>query len=178
MMNLDQPRARLRLDAALDGLAATFRGMTAHPDEHNRECHRGSAEDLAQLKLPDTDLDPDLLQRRWQAIDWSDHASVLRRILAQFATTLVSGLIEPHFGTDASVTRTVSRTGGTPWPIRAGRSRCPVPEGGGCPAGGGVYRELGAGGLDIPGEFVRIEAGIGQQEHRAVQPHSTGGLRR
>ncbi|MFE2037676.1 hypothetical protein ACFXBB_31415 [Streptomyces scopuliridis] len=69
MMNLDQPRARLRLDAALDGLAATFRGMTAHPDEHNCECHWGSAEDLAQLKLPDTDLDPDLLQRTWQAID-------------------------------------------------------------------------------------------------------------
>jgi hypothetical protein len=96
--NLDRPRARLRLDAALDGLAATFCGMTAHPDEHNCECHWGSAEDLAQLKVADTELDPDLLQRTWQAIDWSDHASVLRRILPQFATALVSGLIEPLFG--------------------------------------------------------------------------------
>ncbi|MFD8685917.1 hypothetical protein [Streptomyces sp. NPDC059651] len=100
MMNLDQPRARLRLDAALDGLAVTFRGMTAHPDESNCECHWGSAEDLAQLKVADSELDLDLLQRTWQAIDWSDHASVLRRILPQFASALVSGLIEPHFGTE------------------------------------------------------------------------------
>lgn len=98
MMNLDQPRARIRLDAALDGLAVTFRGMTAHPDESNCECHWGSAEDLAQLKVADSELDPDLLQRTWQAIDWSDHASVLRRILPQFASALVSGLIEPLFG--------------------------------------------------------------------------------
>lgn len=98
MMNSDLPRARLRLDAALDGLAATFRGMTAHPDEHNCECHWGSADELAQLKVPDTELDPDLLQRTWQAIDWSDHASVLRRILPQFATSLVSGPVEHSFG--------------------------------------------------------------------------------
>ncbi|MET8329762.1 hypothetical protein [Streptomyces sp. NPDC005181] len=97
MLNLDRPSARLRLDAALDGLASTFRGMIARPDEHNCECHWGSAEDLAQLKVPDTELDPDLLQRTWQAVDWRDHASVLRRILPQFATALVSGLIESHF---------------------------------------------------------------------------------
>lgn len=97
-MNLDQPRARLRLDAALDGLAGTFRGMTARPDEYNCDCHWGSAEDLAQLKVADAELDFDLLQRTWQAIDWKDHASVLRRILPQFASALVSGRIESLFG--------------------------------------------------------------------------------
>ncbi|MCZ4122811.1 hypothetical protein [Streptomyces sp. H39-S7] len=98
MLTLDQSHARLRLDAALDGLAATFRGMTAHPDEINCDCHWGSAEDVAQLKVADTELDPDLLRRTWQATDWSDQASVLRRILPQFATALVSGLIESTFG--------------------------------------------------------------------------------
>ncbi|MYZ36655.1 MULTISPECIES: hypothetical protein [unclassified Streptomyces] len=97
-MNFDQPRTRLRLDAALDGLAVIFRGMTAHPDEYNCDCHWGSAEDLAQLKVADAELDFDLLQRTWQAIDWTDHASVLRRILPQFASALVGGLIEPLFG--------------------------------------------------------------------------------
>jgi len=90
--------ARPRLDAALDGLAVTFRGMTAHPDENNCTCHWGSAEDLAQLKTADTVLDPDLLRRTWAAIDWEDHASVLRRILPQFATALVQGLVKPLFG--------------------------------------------------------------------------------
>ncbi|MEU4100222.1 hypothetical protein ACFY8X_14280 [Streptomyces tanashiensis] len=97
-MNLDQPRARLRLDAALDHLTVTFRGMTADPDESNCECHWGSAEDLAQLKIADKELDPDLLQRTWQATDWKNNASVLRRILPQFATSLVTGLVEPRFG--------------------------------------------------------------------------------
>ncbi|MFJ3707194.1 MULTISPECIES: hypothetical protein [unclassified Streptomyces] len=101
-MNLDQPYARLRLDAALDGLAVTFRGMTARPDEHNCECHWGSAEELAQLKVPDTELDPDLLQRTWGAIDWSDHASVLRRILPQFATSLANGHLTPYFDTESA----------------------------------------------------------------------------
>lgn len=98
----DEPRpatpARLRLATALDGLAAAFVGMTAHPDEHNCECHWGSAEELAQLKVPDTELDLDLLRRTWQAPDWNDHASVLRRILPQFATVLVKGSVEPLFG--------------------------------------------------------------------------------
>jgi hypothetical protein len=98
MMNLDQTPGRARLDAALDGVAATFRGMTARPDEYNCACHWGSAEDLAQLKVPDVELDADLLRRTWQASDWDDHASVLRRILPQFATALVSGHVEPLFG--------------------------------------------------------------------------------
>ncbi|MFF7780126.1 hypothetical protein ACFZCG_37600 [Streptomyces tanashiensis] len=97
-MNLDQPRARLRLDAALDHLAVTFRGMTADPDESNCECHWGSAEDLAQLKIADQELDSDLLRRTWQATDWKNNASVLRRILPQFASSLVTGLVEPLFG--------------------------------------------------------------------------------
>ncbi|MCF3130325.1 hypothetical protein [Streptomyces olivochromogenes] len=98
MTDVGPASARQRLDAALSGLATTFRGMTARPDEHNCECHWGSAEDLARLKEADTELDPDLLHRTWRAIDWSDHPAVLRRILPQFATALVDGSIEPLFG--------------------------------------------------------------------------------
>jgi hypothetical protein len=115
MINLDGPRARARLDAALDGLTAIFRGMTAHPDERNCECHWGSAEELAQLKAADAVLDPDLLGRTWQATDWSDHASVLRRILPQFATGLVGGLIEPLFGMEEAG-RSFARGHWQDWP--------------------------------------------------------------
>ncbi|WP_406389570.1 hypothetical protein [Streptomyces sp. NBC_00887] len=97
MTPTDRTPARLRLDAALHGLTGTFRGMTAAPDEDNCECHWGSAEDLARLKTPDVVLDPDLLRRTWQAIDWRDHGAVLRRILPQFATALVGGQVEPIF---------------------------------------------------------------------------------
>ncbi|MER6996935.1 hypothetical protein [Streptomyces sp. NPDC000410] len=97
-MHLADHPARRRLSAALAGLAVTFRGMTAHPDEHNCECHWGSPEELALLKTPDVELEPDLLRRTWQAIDWSDHAAVLRRVLPQFATVLVAGHAEPLFG--------------------------------------------------------------------------------
>ncbi|GLI00633.1 hypothetical protein [Phytohabitans aurantiacus] len=97
-MNLDLMSARSRLEAALDGLAVTFRGMTARADEYNCECHWGGAEELALLKLPDVALEPDLLRRTWQAPDWSDHASVLRRILPQLAAALVDGRVEPVFG--------------------------------------------------------------------------------
>lgn len=90
--------ASLRLSAALQGLAVTFRGMTARPDEYNCECHWGSEQELAQLKRPDTELELDLLRRTWQAPDWTDHASVLRRILPQFARTLAEGLREPLVG--------------------------------------------------------------------------------
>lgn len=89
--------SRLRLDAALHGLATTFRGMTAVPDENNCVCHWGSDEELARLKTPDVALDPDLLLRTWQAVDWSDHGAVLRRILPQFAAALVGGRVEPLF---------------------------------------------------------------------------------
>src|SRR4051812_32294498 len=98
MMSLCQKPARLRLDAALNRMAVTFHGMTARPDEHNCECHWGSAEELAQLKVPDAELDLDLLHRSWQAGDWDDPASVLRRILPQLSRALVSGLVEPLFG--------------------------------------------------------------------------------
>ncbi|MET9773424.1 hypothetical protein ABZ023_04040 [Streptomyces sp. NPDC006367] len=90
-MHLADHPARRRLDAALDGLAVTFRGMTARPDETNCVCHWGSAEELALLKTADAELDPDLLHRAWQATDWTDHAAVLRRILPQFATALANG---------------------------------------------------------------------------------------
>ncbi len=100
-MNLDQPRARLRLDTALDGLAATFRGMTARPDERNCECHWGSAEELALLKTPDVELDRDLLRRTWQASDWGDSPAVMRRILPQFAAALCNGLVDDFDITEA-----------------------------------------------------------------------------
>ncbi|MEU7602066.1 hypothetical protein [Streptomyces sp. NPDC041003] len=84
--------ARARLDRALDRLAVTFRGMTARADEVQCDCHWGSAEELAQLKVPDTELDPDLLHRAWSAPDWHDHGAVLRRVLPQFARRLTAGL--------------------------------------------------------------------------------------
>ena len=97
-MHLTDHPAHRRLSAALDNLAVTFHGMTAHPDEHNCECHWGSAQELSLLKTADVELEPDLLRRTWQAIDWTDHASVLRRILPQFAAVLVTGRAEPLFG--------------------------------------------------------------------------------
>ncbi|NUK78035.1 hypothetical protein HRW23_11610 [Streptomyces lunaelactis] len=93
-MNVDQTPRPCRLDVALERLDATFRGMTAHPDERNCECHWGSAEELALLKVPDVELDPDLLRRTWQASDWDDSPSVMRRILPQFAAALVTGLVD------------------------------------------------------------------------------------
>ncbi|MCM2575957.1 hypothetical protein [Streptomyces meridianus] len=93
----DDPSGR-RLGAALAGLFVTFHGMTAHPDERNCECHWGSPDELSLLKTPNVGLDPDLLRRTWQAVDWLDHAAVLRRILPQFAADLVAGRVEPLFG--------------------------------------------------------------------------------
>ncbi|MFI9649157.1 hypothetical protein ACIHAA_23000 [Streptomyces sp. NPDC052040] len=98
IMHLSDHPARRRLSAALDNLSVTFHGMTAHSDESNCDCHWGSAEELSLLKTPDVELEPDLLSRTWQAIDWMDHAAVLRRILPQFATALVAGHVEPLFG--------------------------------------------------------------------------------
>jgi hypothetical protein len=72
--------------------------MTAHPDERNCDCHWGSQEELSLLKTPDVELDPGLLRRTRQAIDWSDHPAVLRRILPQFARVLVAGQADPPFG--------------------------------------------------------------------------------
>ncbi|MGW7642918.1 hypothetical protein [Streptomyces bobili] len=57
--------------------------MTARSDETRCDCHWGSEEGLAQLKVPDVVLDPDLLRRTWDAPDWDDHGAVLRRILPQ-----------------------------------------------------------------------------------------------
>lgn len=114
-MNLDVTPARLRLDSALDCLAVTFRGMTARGDENQCDCHWGSEEELAQLKVPDVELDPDLLHRTWDAPDWNDHGAVLRRILPQFARALVSGLVEPMFGM-YEVGRSFARGHWRQWP--------------------------------------------------------------
>ncbi|MEV0591802.1 hypothetical protein [Nonomuraea cavernae] len=89
--------------------------MTAHPDEHNCSCHWGSAEDLARLKTPDVELDPDLLRRSWEPTDWDDHASVLRRILPQLASALVSGQVAPLFGM-YEVGRSLARGNWQQWP--------------------------------------------------------------
>ncbi|GAA5022639.1 hypothetical protein [Kitasatospora paranensis] len=100
MTDLDPTSARRRLDAALAGLATALRGATAHPDEAQCECHWGSAEELALLKVPDVPLDPDLLRRTWQAPDWDDKGSVLRRILPQLAVSLTAGREHPEYFLD------------------------------------------------------------------------------
>ncbi|WP_433217462.1 hypothetical protein [Microtetraspora malaysiensis] len=115
MMNLDQTSAGLRLAAALNRMAVTFHGMTAHPDEHNCECHWGSAEELAQLKVPDVELDLDLLHRAWRPLDWNDHASVLRRVLPQLSRVLVGGLVEPFFDME-EIGRSFARGQWQQWP--------------------------------------------------------------
>ncbi|MGW4681913.1 hypothetical protein ACWEOS_25905 [Micromonospora taraxaci] len=92
--------ARRRLDAALVRLATTFRGMAAHPDDGNCECHWGSAEELALLKTPDVELSPDLLRRTYWAGDWEFPAAMLRRILPQLASALVSGEVVRLGGMD------------------------------------------------------------------------------
>ncbi|WP_406097112.1 hypothetical protein [Streptomyces sp. NBC_01013] len=112
-MSAEESRAHQRLDAALDRLALTFAGMTARPDEYNCVCHWGDAEELARLKVADTELDPDLLRRTWQACDWSDHPSVLRRVLPQFARSLVAGSADPWY---AEAGRSFARGRWRQWP--------------------------------------------------------------
>ncbi|MFJ6939828.1 hypothetical protein [Streptomyces sp. NPDC101132] len=82
------------LGRALDRVAETFRGMTARADETQCDCHWGSAEELALLKVPDVELDGDLLDRTWCAPDWDDHGAVLRRILPQLARELAAGRVD------------------------------------------------------------------------------------
>ena len=93
-MEIDPTARRARLDAALAGLEVALRGTTARADEHNCACHWGSAEELALLKVPGVELDADLLRRTWEAPDWEDHPSVLRRVLPQFAAALVAGTVD------------------------------------------------------------------------------------
>ncbi|MFD8113832.1 hypothetical protein [Streptomyces microflavus] len=89
--------------------------MTTHPEEDDCECHWGSQEDLALLKLPDAELSPDLLRRTWNAPDWSDHGAVLRRVLPQFTRDLVSGRVEPMSGM-YEVGRSFARGHWRQWP--------------------------------------------------------------
>ena len=107
--------AELRLHQALAGLAVAFRGATALPDEYNCDCHWGSAEELALLKAPDLELDPDLLRRTWDAPDWNDHASVLRRILPQLAVAVVDSRSE-SFEYQAEIGRSLARGHWREWP--------------------------------------------------------------
>lgn len=105
----------LRLEVALERLTGAFRGMTAHPDESNCECHWGSAEELAQLKVADVVLEPDLLRRTWKAVDWAFPGEVLRRILPQFAAEIVAGRAEPLFGME-EVGKAFARGRWQAWP--------------------------------------------------------------
>ncbi|MFG3199105.1 hypothetical protein ACGFYT_23550 [Streptomyces sp. NPDC048208] len=116
MTNLDDTPARARLDRALDDLAVTFHGMTARADETQCVCHWGSADELALLKVPDLELDPDLLRRTWRAPDWGDHGAVLRRVLPQFARALVGGAV-PVYAT-GEVGESFARSGWHRWPLR------------------------------------------------------------
>ncbi|MEU6840500.1 hypothetical protein ABZ930_01330 [Streptomyces sp. NPDC046716] len=114
-MNSDNTAARLRLDRALDCMASTFRGATAREDETQCDCHWGSEEELALLKVPDVELGPDLLYRTWNASYWRDHGAVLRRILPEFSRALVGGSVEPLFGIH-DVGRSFSRGRWQEWP--------------------------------------------------------------
>ncbi|MFE0678857.1 hypothetical protein [Streptomyces sp. NPDC058867] len=116
-MNPDDTPARLRLRGALDGLAVTFRGMTAAADETQCWCHWGSDEELRLLKTPDVELDADLLRRTWDAPDWHDHGAVLRRVLPQFGRELVAGRVEPMSGM-YEVGRSFARGHWRAWPVR------------------------------------------------------------
>ncbi|MEU7780998.1 hypothetical protein [Micromonospora parva] len=107
--------ARGRLDASLARLACAFRGMVAHPDDSNCECHWGSAEELALLKTPDVEVDPDLLRRTYWTGDWDFPAEMLRRILPQLATALTSGEVERLGGMDHAG-RTFALGGWQRWP--------------------------------------------------------------
>ncbi|MFB6720027.1 hypothetical protein ACFCV3_07700 [Kribbella sp. NPDC056345] len=93
---MTNPPAPTTLDDALKRVARAFRGMTARADEMNCECHWGSAEELASLKVPDVELEPDLLRRTWQAPDWSDHAAILRRIMPQLTAALANGAVSDY----------------------------------------------------------------------------------
>ncbi|MET7611201.1 hypothetical protein ABZX97_08845 [Streptomyces seoulensis] len=120
MRSVDAP-ARVRLDRALDDLAVTFRGMTARADETQCVCHWGSTEELALLKVPDVELDPELLRRTWGAPDWGDHGAVLRRVLPQFARALAGGAVPAY--SVAKVGESFARGGWQGWP---GRQRAAV----------------------------------------------------
>ncbi|GAA1856853.1 hypothetical protein [Asanoa iriomotensis] len=103
------------LTRALARLARTFRGATAHPDEYNCDCHWGGAEELALLKAPDVELNPDLLRRTWHAWDWDYPDLVLRRILPQLAAALAAGEIDVD-GSDFGIGPTIGRCGWQEWP--------------------------------------------------------------
>ncbi|MFY1599076.1 hypothetical protein [Micromonospora sp. WMMD737] len=99
-MTPDLTDVNRRLDAALAGVAAAFRGMTAHRRESNCECHWGSAEELALLKTPDAPLDEDLLRRTYWTTDWHYPGPLLRRILPPVTRRLAAGEVESVSGMD------------------------------------------------------------------------------
>ncbi|GAB3932908.1 hypothetical protein GCM10027614_02920 [Micromonospora vulcania] len=98
-MTPDRTNVRRRLDTALTGVAVSFQGMTAHPEEYNCECHWGSAEELALLKTPDVPLDGELLRRTYWTTDWDYPQELLRRILPQLTRGIVAGDVDPMMAT-------------------------------------------------------------------------------
>ncbi|MGV9337823.1 hypothetical protein [Streptomyces sp. NPDC003688] len=117
MTNPDGTPPRVRLDRALDSLTHTFRGTSARADEVQCTCHWGGEDELARLKTPDLELDPDLLRRTWSAPDWNDHGAVLRRILPQFARSLTGGTAE-HWLDAAEAGRSFARGDWQRWPVQ------------------------------------------------------------
>ncbi|WP_373431098.1 hypothetical protein [Streptomyces turgidiscabies] len=65
--------------------------MTARANEVQCDCHWGSAEELALLKVPDVELDPDLLYRTWHAPDWDDIRTELAAWLVRHAPARLRG---------------------------------------------------------------------------------------
>ncbi|MGW2207887.1 hypothetical protein [Streptomyces sp. NPDC001781] len=90
--------------------------MTAVGDATQCTCHWGSADELALLKVPDLELDPDLLRRTWSAPDWSDHGAVLRRVLPQFARALADGTAAGSYAPD-EVGQSFARGTWQQWPV-------------------------------------------------------------
>ncbi|MFI1682094.1 hypothetical protein [Streptomyces sp. NPDC020607] len=117
MTNVDpRPPARPRLDAALERLAVTLRGETAHPDETQCDCHWGPDEDVELLRVPGVELDPELLARTWQVCDWRDKPAMTRRILPQLAVHLVYGLVVPPLHGMAEVGHFLANGAWQEWP--------------------------------------------------------------
>ncbi|MFJ2746064.1 hypothetical protein ACIO3O_41115 [Streptomyces sp. NPDC087440] len=106
-----------RLTHALDQLALVFRGMTAPDHADQCTCHWGSEEELALLKVPDVELDPDLLRRTWQTVGWLDaHDGVLRRILPQLCRALAEGTVETFLDSYDEVGRCFAVSTWQQWP--------------------------------------------------------------
>ncbi len=114
---MDAAQAQPRLVLALERLGRVFGGTAAPDDAVQCTCHWGSEEELALLRTPGVELDPDLLRRTWQAGDWGGaHDGVLRRILPQLGRALAGETAVPFPGWYDEVGRCLSRSTWQQWP--------------------------------------------------------------